>query len=77
MRCTMRCVTAEERSRGTSDTPIFLADTRSIPRKQGTKQRGNRSAGSGDANQSIPSFFNLYRNARNVMPSFRAAAVLL
>jgi hypothetical protein len=27
--------------------------------------------------QSIPSFFSLYRNARKVMPSFFAAAVLL
>ncbi len=27
--------------------------------------------------QSMPSFFSLYRNARNVMPSFFAAAVLL
>jgi hypothetical protein len=32
--------------------------------------------GIGD-HQSIPNFFNLYRNARNVIPSFFAVAVLL
>jgi len=62
----------------------FEAHRNDEPRSKDMRQKNKKAAPSAAFScvstthpQSIPNFFNLYRSARNVIPNFFAAAVLL